>query len=122
MQKKVLIVDDDIRNRKLIRVILENNGYTTFEAGDGREAIAILKKEKPDLILMDLMMPEMSGEEAIKAIRAMPEFKETPVVVLSATALAEEIERIRSEVEINGYITKPIKLDNFINTIKEYLK
>jgi CheY-like chemotaxis protein len=122
MQKKVLIVDDDIRNRKLIRVILENNGYTTFEAGDGREAIAILKKQKPDLILMDLMMPEMSGEEAIKAIRAMPEFKETPVVVLSATALAEEIERIRSEVEINGYITKPIKLDNFINTIKEYLK
>ncbi len=122
MQKKVLIVDDDIRNRKLIRVILENNGYTTFEAGDGREAIAILKKEKPDLILMDLMMPEMSGEEAIKAIRAMPEFKETPVVVLSASALAEEIARIRSEVEINGYITKPIKLDNFINTIKEYLK
>ena len=90
MGKTVLIVDDDPKNLKLVRDLLQLAGYETLEAVNGEEAVRLAREEQPDLILMDVQMPVMDGVEATRILKGAEETKEIPVVCLSALAMAED--------------------------------
>jgi len=103
MKQKILIVDDDIRLREMLRMILENRGYGVIEAGDGYQAVTSVKISEPDLIIMDVMMPVMDGLEAVKEIRL---FSKCPVIML--TAKGEDYDQVNGfEVGADDYIIKP---------------
>lgn len=107
--KRVLVVDDRATSRELIRAILENSGYAVMEAGDGREAVKIALQIEPDLIILDLQMPNLDGYGALKLIRSDPRFKELPVVALTANAMQGDREKALS-AGFTSYISKPVKL------------
>ncbi len=119
---RILIVDDDDRNRKLLRVILQNKGYETLEAENGLQALNTMKSQTPDLILMDIRMPVMDGIEATKKIKQESALSKIPVVVLTASATKEERERIETLSIFDDYIIKPIDVDDFINKVESILK
>ncbi len=119
---KILIVDDDEKNRKLLRVILQHQGYETIEAKNGREAVNMAIENIPDLILMDIRMPVMDGLEAIRLLRSETSVSKIPVIVLTSSVIQQEREKIISESGCDGYITKPIDIQKFIETIKKYLE
>ncbi len=119
---RILIVDDDDKNRKLCRVILQNRGHETLEAENGLAALNILQEERPDLIIMDLRMPVMDGIEATKRIRQNPALSKIPVIVCTASALKETILQIKTFSIFDDYIIKPIiDLDEFINKVESIL-
>ena len=110
--RKVLVVDDDPDMVSVTRMSLENASYEVLEAGNGKEGIDKAKKERPDIIIMDLMMPEMDGFEACKRLKADPELDSIPILVLTAigqkfadTKYAKEM-GLRLETE--DFITKPV--------------
>lgn len=119
---RILIVDDDDRNRKLLRVILQNKGHETLEAENGLQALNTLKSQTPDLILMDIRMPVMDGIEATKKIKQESALSKIPVVVLTASATKEERERIETLSIFDDYIIKPIDVDDFINKVESILR
>lgn len=118
---KILIVDDDEKNCKLMRVILQNYGYETIEAGDGEQAVRLAKERIPDLILMDIQMPVMDGIEAFRILRADPTTKDIKIIAITSYAMKSDKERLLVE-GFNGYISKPIDVKEFINTIKSVLE
>jgi len=104
-KKKVLIADDDIQVRQLLSSILKKD-YTVFTARDGKEAIDLALNEKPDLILMDILMPNMDGYTACSVIKSKAETRSTPLIMI--TGIAHELNRSFSEkIGADGYITKP---------------
>ncbi len=104
-KKKILIVDDETGVRLTLNRMLEKD-YTVLEASNGEEALDIVKKQKPDLILMDLMMPKMDGYTACSKIKTDPETKAIPVVMLSAIGHKLN-KKFANEMGADGYITKP---------------
>lgn len=119
--KRILIVDDDMRNIFSLTTALESSGMTVFFAENGLEGIQALENNrKIDIVLMDVMMPEMDGFEAIKRIRKSQQYNEVPIIVLTAKAMMDD--RIKCmEAGASAYMTKPIKLDELISTLKEWL-
>jgi CheY-like chemotaxis protein len=107
--KKVLVADDKATGRELIRTILENHGYIVYEACDGAEALQRAREVTPDLIILDLHMPEMDGFGCIEALRRDDRFASTPVMALTASAMMGDRERAMA-AGFTGYITKPIRL------------
>lgn len=103
---KILIVDDDEDLRQLMSEVLELEGYEVVTAANGKEALARLSHFEPDVILLDLRMPVMSGPEMYRALRAHPEWRYIPVVVVSAAMLPE-----LSELDVEGIIRKPFDVD-----------
>ena len=120
MEKVILIVEDEPMNLKLIRDLLQASGYLTLEATDGLEGIELAKAHKPDLILMDIMMPTMDGLEATKILKADAETRNIPIIALTSYAMKEDEEKIR-EVGCDGYITKPIDTREFLKKVSEFL-
>jgi two-component system cell cycle response regulator DivK len=116
---KILAVDDNPSNLKLCRVILEQQGHQVLEAKDGREAVALACSELPDLILMDIQMPVMSGVEALQQIRANPAATGLPVIALTSYALKDDRKRIL-DLGFDNYIAKPIDIDRFLEIIALY--
>ncbi len=119
-RKKVLIVDDE----RLTRAVLQHNivleGYDVIVAGDGREAMNKIREVTPDLIVVDLVMPDMNGFEMCRRIRSNKDTIKTPVIVVSALQSLSDIE----EAKISGanvYLTKPIKPDEFMSHVKKFL-
>jgi adenylate cyclase len=98
---RVLVVDDEAANRSWLARALEPAGFTVLPASGGREAIDLAKSLKPDLVLLDLMMPEVTGFDVVEALRADPETRETPIMVLTATNLTEDDKR-----SLNGRVSK----------------
>ena len=90
MAKTVLVVDDDKQLRRLVQSYLTEEGFRVVTAGDGQEALFVARHEKPDLIILDLMMPEMDGFAVIEAMQADPELAEIPVILLTATTYIED--------------------------------
>ncbi|HEX2978889.1 MAG TPA: response regulator, partial [Anaerolineaceae bacterium] len=84
MAEKILIVDDDVETRRLVGLMLHRQGYTTVAAGSGQEAIEVTLSEKPDLILLDIMMPDLDGYEVTRRLRANPVTQDTPIIMFSA--------------------------------------
>jgi CheY-like chemotaxis protein len=119
--KKVLIVDDDDRNVYSLVTALEQEGLECLKAGNGKEALKILKNEPGiDLILMDVMMPEMDGFEATRAIRNMPEFKKVPIIALTAKAMKDDREKCLA-VGMSDYISKPLNVRQLLSLMRVWL-
>lgn len=117
MTAKILIVDDHESVRDLLRLLCEGEGYDVFEANDGAEALARVDKDKPDLLILDLMMPEVDGEQVIKALWRDEESVRTPVIVVSAKyeALDELIELIGSA----NVFPKPFEPTRLLDRVRE---
>ena len=121
MAKKVLIVEDNELNMKLFRDLLEAHGYQTLESRDGIEALKVARDERPDLILMDIQLPEVSGLEVAKWIKEDESLKNIPIIAVTAFAMKGDEEKIR-EGGCEAYISKPISVVKFLQTIDGYLK
>ncbi|MAW78904.1 MAG: two-component system response regulator [Parvularcula sp.] len=118
--KTVLIVEDNELNMKLFRDLLEIHGYQTLEARTGPEALDALKENHPDLILMDIQLPEVSGLEVTREIKNSPDLADIPVIAVTAFAMKGDEERIR-EGGCEDYIAKPISVATFLEKVKRYL-
>ena len=120
MTKKVLIVEDNELNMKLFHDLLDAHGYQTLQTKDGMEALILARKHKPDLILMDIQLPEISGLEVTKWLKEDDDLSHIPVVAVTAFAMKGDEERIR-EGGCEAYISKPISVSHFLDTIKRLL-
>ncbi len=119
-QKKILYIEDSVENRILVRRILESHGYEFYEADDASKGICLAQQLKPDLILMDINLPGLSGCEAATRLKSMDDFLTTPIVALTAKVL--EGDRERAVISgCDGYIAKPIDVDTFTESIGRYL-
>ncbi len=116
----ILVVEDSALNRKLVEAILQPHGYRILIAVDGAEGIEIATREKPDLILMDMQMPKVSGYDATQTLKSQPETAHIPIVALTAHAMADERERALA-IGCDDYITKPIDTRAFPGQVREYL-
>jgi two-component system, cell cycle response regulator DivK len=121
MPKKVLIVEDNELNMKLFRDLLEAHGYQTIESRDGVEALKVARDERPDLILMDIQLPEVSGLEVAKWIKEDESLKSIPIIAVTAFAMKGDEEKIR-EGGCEGYLAKPISLTSFLETVERHLQ
>ena len=120
MTKKVLIVEDNELNMKLFHDLLDAQGYETLQTREGLQALAIARQHRPDLILMDIQLPEVSGLEVTKWLKDDPELKSIPVVAVTAFAMKGDEERIR-EGGCEAYLSKPISVGKFIETVRQFL-
>ena len=121
MPKTVLIVEDNELNMKLFHDLLEAHGYKTVGTRNGTEAIGLARKHRPDLILMDIQLPEVSGLEVTKWIKEDDELKSIPVVAVTAFAMKGDEERIR-EGGCEAYLSKPISVAKFLETVRHFVK
>lgn len=121
MTKAILVADDDPDILSIVSMSLEASGYTVHKATNGREAVDLAREHHPDLVLMDMMMPVVSGYEAVKEIKADDDIKDITIVGLSAKAMASDMERA-SDVGIDGYITKPFRIAQVLSVVEEYLQ
>jgi two-component system cell cycle response regulator DivK len=115
----VLIVEDNDKNMKLVRDILRFKGYRTLEATSGREGVRLALAERPDLVLMDVQLPDIDGVAALQELRADPAAAEMTVVALTAFAMKSDRERFMS-AGFDGYITKPISVREFPDQVRQY--
>ncbi|MBC8048669.1 MAG: response regulator, partial [Chitinophagales bacterium] len=119
MAKTVLIVEDNELNMKLFHDLLEAHGYDTLQTRSGVEAITLARKHKPDLILMDIQLPEVSGLDVIKWLKEDDATKAIPVIAVTAFAMKGDEERIR-EGGCEAYISKPISVSMFLDTVRHF--
>ncbi len=120
MSRKILIVEDNELNMKLFHDLLEVHGYETVQTKDGREVLYLAKKHRPDLILMDIQLPEVSGLEVTRWIKEDEELRDIPVIAVTAFAMKGDEEKIR-EGGCEAYIAKPISVGTFIDTVQRFL-
>lgn len=120
MAKRVMIVEDNELNMKLFRDIIEATGFETIQTRSGLEALDLARAHKPDLILMDIQLPEVSGLEVTKWLKQDDDLHTIPVIAVTAFAMKGDEDRIR-QGGCEGYISKPISVPKFIETIKSYL-
>ena len=118
--KTMLVAEDNETNLYLIKYILEKGGYEVIEARDGAAGVELASKEKPDLILMDIQLPDIDGLEATKRIRASGEDSDIPIIALTSFAMAGDREKALA-AGCTGYIEKPINPETFIAEIEKYL-
>ena len=119
MPKTVLIVEDNDLNMKLFNDLLEAHGYLTLKTASGTEALELAKNHRPNLILMDIQLPEVSGEVVIQWVKADESIKHIPIVAVTAFAMKGDEERILSK-GCEAYLSKPISIAKFIETVKFY--
>ncbi len=120
MAKTVLIVEDNELNMKLFHDLLEAHGYDTLQTKDGMEALRLARQERPDLILMDIQLPEVSGLEVTKWLKEDDDLKAIPVIAVTAFAMKGDEAKIR-EGGCEDYIAKPISVGKFLDTVQRYL-
>lgn len=120
MSKTVLIVEDNELNMKLFRDLLEAHGYSTLQTRNGIEALSLARDHRPDLILMDIQLPEVSGLDVTKWLKEDDELKQIPVIAVTAFAMKGDEERIR-EGGCEAYISKPITVSMFLDTIRQFI-
>jgi two-component system cell cycle response regulator DivK len=120
MTKTVLIVEDNELNMKLFHDLLDAHGYGTIQTRNGMEALALAREHRPDLILMDIQLPEVSGLEVTKWLKEDDELRTIPVVAVTAFAMKGDEERIR-EGGCEAYLSKPISVSTFLDTIRQFI-
>ncbi|GAB6051863.1 response regulator [Magnetospira thiophila] len=120
MAKKILIVEDNDLNMKLFNDLLQAQGYDTVQTQDGRAVVGLARAERPDLILMDIQLPEISGLEVTRMLKEDAALKDIPVIAVTAFAMKGDEEKIL-QGGCDGYIAKPISVPEFIATISEFL-
>lgn len=118
--KTVLIVEDNELNMKLFHDLLVAHGYATIQTCNGLEALALARRHRPALILMDIQLPEISGLEVTKWIKEDDELRDIPIVAVTAFAMKGDEERIRSG-GCEAYISKPISVSAFLETVQHFI-
>jgi two-component system cell cycle response regulator DivK len=117
--ERILIAEDNEKNIKLFRDVLQLSGYETLEASTGEEAIELATRYRPDLVLMDIRLPRTDGVEALRRLREDRRTADIPVLALTAQAMAGDRERFL-EAGFSGYVPKPVNIVEFIGTVKRY--
>ncbi len=120
MTNTILIVEDNELNMKLFRDLLEAHGYDTLEAKNGKDALKLIRDHHPDLIIMDMQLPEVSGLEVTRQIKKDDEIKAIPVVAVTAFAMKGDEEKFRAG-GCEAYIAKPISVAQFVDTVKRFV-
>ncbi len=120
MKKRILIVEDNDLNLKLFRDLLAAHGYDTIETKDGMEAIRLTKAKHPDLILMDIQLPEVSGLDVTRKLKAEETICNIPIIAVTAFAMKDDEEKILA-AGCEAYISKPISIVPFLNTVRRFL-
>jgi two-component system cell cycle response regulator DivK len=120
LSKTVLIVEDNELNMKLFRDLLEAHGYKTLQTRNGIEALSLARAHRPDLILMDIQLPEVSGLDVTKWLKEDENLRDIPVIAVTAFAMKGDEERIR-EGGCEAYISKPITVSMFLNTVRQFI-
>jgi two-component system cell cycle response regulator DivK len=119
--KRILIVEDTEDNRQILRDLLTNAGFDIVEAHDGEAAVKAASKHRPDLILMDIQLPILSGYEAIRRIKANRTLQPIPIIAVTSYALSEDKEKARA-AGCDGYIAKPFSPRQLLATVRELLE
>lgn len=120
MAKTVLIVEDNELNMKLFSDLLEANGYRTVQTRNGVEAVGLARKHRPELILMDIQLPGVSGLQVTQWLKDDEELKSIPIVAITAFAMKGDEEKIRQS-GCEAYLSKPISVVKFLETVRSYL-
>ncbi len=116
----ILIVEDNEKNMKLVRDILRHQGHQTLEAVTGEEGVRLAREHRPDLVLMDIQLPDIDGITALRRIRANTALDAMPVLAVSASVMPDEQHKIVAS-GFDAYITKPIVLRSFVETVQRFL-
>src|SRR5208337_337088 len=120
MASTILIVEDNELNMKLFHDLLEAHGYKTLQTRNGIDAIALARKHRPDLIVMDIQLPEVSGLDVTKWLKEDDSLRHIPIVAVTAFAMKGDEERIR-EGGCEAYVSKPISVSRFLETIRQFI-
>ena len=120
MSKCILVVEDQEDNRQILRDLLGSAGYQLVEAENGEEALKALARQRPDLILMDIQLPIMDGDETTRRIRANGDFKSIPIIAVTSYALAGDDAKALA-AGCDGYVTKPYSPRKLLAKVREYL-
>jgi two-component system cell cycle response regulator DivK len=120
MPKTVLIVEDNELNMKLFSDLLDANGYATVQTRSGVEAVELARRHRPDLILMDIQLPEVSGIQVTQWIKDDEDLRHIPVIAITAYAMKGDEEKIRRG-GCEAYLSKPITVSKFLETVRNYL-
>ncbi len=120
MAKTVLIVEDNELNMRLFNDLLGAFGYRTVKTHDGRQALPLAREHKPDLIVMDIQLPEISGLEVTKMLKDDPELKNIPVLAVTAFAMRGDEQKIRAG-GCDAYLSKPISVTTFLDTVRRFI-
>mgnify|MGYP001401661212 CR=1 FL=1 len=120
MANRILIVDDDPKSQVLLRDLLKANGYATLEACDGKQAVEMAKREKPDLILMDYHMPVLNGLEATRLIKTDDETRDIPVIFVTSSAMKGDEDKIYAS-GCEAYISKPFDIHKLLGMIAKFV-
>ena len=121
MSKTVLIVEDNELNMKLFHDLLDAQGYETLQTREGLQALSLAREHRPDLILMDIQLPEISGLEVTKWLKEDDDLSSIPVVAVTAFAMKGDEERIR-DAGADGYLSKPVSIGPFMAAVRELLE
>jgi two-component system cell cycle response regulator DivK len=116
---QVLVVEDNKRNMKLFRDVLHASGYRTLEAATGERAVELVFEHRPDLVLMDIQLPDIDGVETLRRLRADERFSSVPVLALTAQAMEGDRERFLA-AGFDGYLSKPVNIAELVATVKRY--
>ena len=117
----ILIVEDNEKNMKLVRDVLQFKGYETIEATTGTDGVRLAKERKPDVILMDIQLPDIDGITALAQIREAAETQRIPVIAVSASVMPDEQQRIVAS-GFDAYVTKPINVKDFLGVVEKFAR
>jgi two-component system cell cycle response regulator DivK len=120
MAARILVAEDDVDNRRIVVKVLTVEGHETLEAADGRTTVEIARRERPDLILMDLAMPGMDGWEAARRLKADAETADIPIIALTAFAMRGDEERAR-QAGCDAYLSKPCRPQTIRDVVRQFL-
>jgi len=115
-----LLVDDEEFFRKLVAMGFERDGFAVVQADNGSDGLRVAEQERPDLILLDLVMPGLLGFEVCKALRENPEFSQTPIIVMSAKSYKPDIDKAKA-LGADAYVVKPVDMEELLRIAKEHL-
>jgi two-component system cell cycle response regulator len=118
---RILVVDDNPTNLKLVMFLLSSSSYEVRTASDARHALEVLESFRPDLILMDLQLPDIDGLELTRRLKADPRMKETAIIAVTAYAMKGDEEKARA-AGVDGYVCKPIQKDHFRRVVADQLE
>jgi two-component system cell cycle response regulator DivK len=121
MSKRILAVDDQEDNRRILRDLLTSAGYEVIEAVNGEEAVTLAESQRPDLILMDIQLPDIDGYEATRRIKANPALRGTPLIVVTSYALSGD-EAKATAAGADAYVSKPFSPRALLAKVREHLK
>lgn len=120
-KKRIILVDDEVAIIKVLTVRLEKAGYEVIPVMDGKEALDSVRKERPDIVILDLMLPTLDGYKVCRLLKFDERYKHIPILVLSAR-VEEDAKKRSMEAGADEYISKPLKTDELLDKIKKYLE